>query len=1279
MRNKTRLLARVSSLAILAAAGSLSVVQEAQAACTTTWTAPIDGTTINTNNTCVIVNAPVAGNLTNQAIIGDPGNGFVPFDVFADINGDLINQGSIGGGFFSGKGGALTIRGGATITGALRNQIGGSGINSVNGNALQIGLGGENGGSILGGIHNDNAITSTLGNAIAAIEGTLVGGLHNDATIGGGLAGVYVSGTFSSWSGGIQNSSIISGSQAAIQLGDGGELAGLTFSNGITNDFGAQIVSGNGTAILIQQDVDSFSGGITNTGEITGASLGISASADAYNGGLLNFGTVDGQSGTGARFDVGTFTGNVTNYGTISGGGELGAGLYLRADTLGGEAGTNVTNYNSITGPNQGVVILGGTANVDFSNTSSDPINNVPPGTISGGRTGVVIAPDTWTGNVTNDGSITGNTFGLLVGATNFDGFNARTETFTGNISNAGTIDGGESGTGLYVMAGTFDGDITNDGTIGGGSIGLSVQGPNPGFGQFGGEFGGECSSSCAFVGGSFEGTITNNSTINGGNYGLLVSTGAFDGDIVNNGSITGNVGAFIGSGTDAFFFGKPTFAGNFTNNGTITGTGTGAVISVGTMTGNITNSSTGRIQGSFDGLRVVVDEMTGSIINNGEIVATTGTNTGLHVIGGTITGDIVNNDLLSAPSNALHVDVTMLNGQVTNTGTIDSGTAQAVLLEIDDGTVPNPTIFENAGHIEGDVLFGGVASAVYRYVGGDGGIDGDLNGVGTGGLNNETILVNGDHYFFGGKASNFSSFTVGNGGTAIMGAHQVGQNTGTSAYVFSNVDAVDVQSGGMLYVDKTTTLNIDESYTQGSGGILAFYLGAPANISTATGSIAAGPGDYGQLIIANGGAVSLDGIIAGVLDHNFVNANPGLTEVRYDDVIVAPDPITTDFIATALLSNSSLYELNSLIDDNTVDLRVVRSSVAQNSTISNVVNTLDPFDSNVADRTNGIGSGGCGLAGGGWCFNRFAANDSPGATQVMSDATPGEDPFAWLRTGVRRVGETAVWGRGVGVWGDTDGEGAIPGTDFSLGGAIVGVDHVFTPLLLAGLAGQWTTTDVAFKGVSDNADIQSYEIGGYASYGDTRLFVNANVSYIWHDFEVNRFSGGGTVANGQYDGDTFSAYVEGGKIFETESGWRLQPVVALSYSHLETDAYSETGVGALLNVLAAELTSLKTIVGGRFAYPLELGSGRKMVPEARAVWTHEFSDTFSSHIADLQGGGFVPQFVRGEEFARDTLVLGTGLSAPLSDATTVFFDYDAGLNTDVTSHTVSAGFRSRW
>jgi subtilase-type serine protease len=89
--------------------------------------------------------------------------------------------------------------------------------------------------------------------------------------------------------------------------------------------------------------------------------------------------------------------------------------------------------------------------------------------------------------------------------------------------------------------------------------------------------------------------------------------------------------------------------------------------------------------------------------------------------------------------------------------------------------------------------------------------------------------------------------------------------------------------------------------------------------------------------------------------------------------------------------------------------------------------------------------------------------------------------------------------------------------------------------------------------------------------------------------------------------------------------------------------------------------------------------SGRKFVPEARIAWAHEFLDDQSSFVATVQGGPPVPSVIFGEEFSRDTLMLGAGFTAPLSEATTLYVDYDAGLSEDVTTHTVSAGLRARW
>jgi len=91
-----------------------------------------------------------------------------------------------------------------------------------------------------------------------------------------------------------------------------------------------------------------------------------------------------------------------------------------------------------------------------------------------------------------------------------------------------------------------------------------------------------------------------------------------------------------------------------------------------------------------------------------------------------------------------------------------------------------------------------------------------------------------------------------------------------------------------------------------------------------------------------------------------------------------------------------------------------------------------------------------------------------------------------------------------------------------------------------------------------------------------------------------------GNRAVGDYNGRTISGYAEVGKIFETQDGFRMQPIAALSYSHLDTDSYNERGAGVLLHVFDSSYDSLKSMVGGRFAYPFTDDWGHKLVPEAR-------------------------------------------------------------------------------
>ena len=52
---------------------------------------------------------------------------------------------------------------------------------------------------------------------------------------------------------------------------------------------------------------------------------------------------------------------------------------------------------------------------------------------------------------------------------------------------------------------------------------------------------------------------------------------------------------------------------------------------------------------------------------------------------------------------------------------------------------------------------------------------------------------------------------------------------------------------------------------------------------------------------------------------------------------------------------------------------------------------------------------------------------------------------------------------------------------------------------------------------------------------------------------------------------------------------------------------------------------------------------------------------------------------VQGARIARDSAVIGAGLSLQIGRGLTLFADYDASLNRDVTAHAATAGLRVTW
>jgi len=102
-------------------------------------------------------------------------------------------------------------------------------------------------------------------------------------------------------------------------------------------------------------------------------------------------------------------------------------------------------------------------------------------------------------------------------------------------------------------------------------------------------------------------------------------------------------------------------------------------------------------------------------------------------------------------------------------------------------------------------------------------------------------------------------------------------------------------------------------------------------------------------------------------------------------------------------------------------------------------------------------------------------------------------------------------------------------------------------------------------------------------------------------------------------------------------------------------------------------------MMGARVAYPFELESGRKIVPDARVFWGHEYLDDSATFKAALSSSPAVPFSVHGQEFARDSLIVGSGITAPLMANAVLDADYDVSLSPDKTVQSLSVGMRVSW
>lgn len=211
------------------------------------------------------------------------------------------------------------------------------------------------------------------------------------------------------------------------------------------------------------------------------------------------------------------------------------------------------------------------------------------------------------------------------------------------------------------------------------------------------------------------------------------------------------------------------------------------------------------------------------------------------------------------------------------------------------------------------------------------------------------------------------------------------------------------------------------------------------------------------------------------------------------------------------------------------------------------------------------------------------------------------------------------VWLQGFGFRGDQDRRKNVDGYTADAYGFAIGADTLVGNDKRMGAAFSYGQSNIDDKGVNNGnkVDIDSYQAMLYGSMLMNSWYLNGTLGLGKHNYDSKRIVLG-NVINGSHDAWQYTAKVDAGWPLKVGTA-TITPVAALTYSRLNEQSYTESGVGAL-SVGSVDTDSFRAGLGAKALIPLSEGKVKTAL-ELRAIWNHEFADTAQDTTASFVGG----------------------------------------------------------
>lgn len=249
---------------------------------------------------------------------------------------------------------------------------------------------------------------------------------------------------------------------------------------------------------------------------------------------------------------------------------------------------------------------------------------------------------------------------------------------------------------------------------------------------------------------------------------------------------------------------------------------------------------------------------------------------------------------------------------------------------------------------------------------------------------------------------------------------------------------------------------------------------------------------------------------------------------------------------------------------------------------------------------------------------------------------------------------DTGVWVQSLYSDATQDPRNGVDGYKASSSGMSVGADGKLNEQLTLGVAYSYLNTDV--KSQSGNqTQVDGHAFSLYGGYEHGNYFVDANLTVGMNDNQGKRHIAG-TTAKSNYDSTLLGLDVTGGYGYSVSDRLLLEPRLALRYSQVDIDGYSEKGSSAALKLKDQRFKAMEVGAGLRVAANYPLGKGT-LVPQARLMFYQDLmTDNASTTSTYVQGN--TPFVTTGAKSARNSYEAGVGTDYKLG-AVTLGLNYD--------------------